>query len=132
VEELPDELSGIADEVHIQFPWGSLLRTVARGDEHALKSLRRLCRKEAQLEILVGLDPVREASELERLGIPELSPAYLEQQLVPAYAANGFAIESFGVIPASQWPKIESSWAKKLRRSPTRVLVYLRAVAQRL
>ena len=33
VENLPAELQGIATEVHVQFPWGSLLRGVAAGDE---------------------------------------------------------------------------------------------------
>jgi 16S rRNA (adenine(1408)-N(1))-methyltransferase len=30
VEELPDELTGIADEVHVQFPWGKFAQ--GRGD----------------------------------------------------------------------------------------------------
>ncbi|MGH9970191.1 MAG: methyltransferase domain-containing protein [Pyrinomonadaceae bacterium] len=29
VEDLPGELDGVADEVHIHFPWGSLLGAVA-------------------------------------------------------------------------------------------------------
>lgn len=26
IESLPDEFEGVADEIHINFPWGSLLR----------------------------------------------------------------------------------------------------------
>jgi len=132
VEALPHELSKIADEVHIQFPWGSLLQAVASGDALILKSLRRLCRKEARLEVLISFDPTRDGSELDRLGLPELSREYLEQKLVPAYEANGFMIEDYGMLPSSAWPEIESSWAKKLRPSATRVLIYLRAVCDRL
>src|SRR5688572_11197679 len=43
VESLPAELDGVADEVHVHFPWGSLLRAVATGDPAALRGLRRLC-----------------------------------------------------------------------------------------
>ena len=32
VEDLPPELDGVADEVHVHFPWGSLLRAVATGE----------------------------------------------------------------------------------------------------
>ena len=32
VEDLPVEFDGVADEIHIHFPWGSLLRAVATGD----------------------------------------------------------------------------------------------------
>jgi 16S rRNA (adenine(1408)-N(1))-methyltransferase len=35
-EDLPTELNHTADEIHIHFPWGSLLRAVAAGDEGVL------------------------------------------------------------------------------------------------
>lgn len=124
VEELPDELAGVANEVHIQFPWGSLLRAVGAGDEQILKSLRRICCRNARLEVLIGLDPERDASQLKRLAMPELSPTYLKSELVPAYEANGFVIENHGILPSLAWPKIESTWAAKLRHA-TRTLIYL-------
>ena len=129
IEELPDELGGIAGEVHIQFPWGSLLKAVATGNELRLKSLRRLCRRGARLEVLIGLDTKRDRSQLQRLGLPELSTKYLEHELVPAYAANGFEIDDYGMLSSPEWPEIESSWAAKLRSSTTRVLVHLRGRA---
>jgi len=129
VEELPDELSNAADEVHIQFPWGSLLRAVATGEEVILKGLRRLCRSEARLELLIGFDSEQDSSELARLGVPELAASYLRDTLVPAYQANGFEIEDYGMLAPSKWPQIESSWATKLRRRSTRKLIYLRANA---
>ena len=132
VEDLPDELREVAGEVHIQFPWGSLLKAVATGDKLILKSLRRLCRIEARLEVLIGLDAKRDRGQLRRLGLPELSAGYLQRELVPNYEANGFAIDDYGILSSSEWPEIESSWAAKLRRSPTRVLVYLRGVSDKL
>ncbi|MGH9881869.1 MAG: methyltransferase domain-containing protein, partial [Pyrinomonadaceae bacterium] len=36
VEELPSELYGVADEVHIHFPWGSLLRALMLGEYEVL------------------------------------------------------------------------------------------------
>jgi 16S rRNA (adenine(1408)-N(1))-methyltransferase len=129
IEELPDELDGIASEMHIQFPWGSLLRGVALEEQQVLKGLRRLCRDNALLEVIIGVDAERDQSELRRLGLPELSGEYLENKLAPAYEADGFRVNDFGILSASQWPEIESTWAKKLRQSPSRMLVYLRATA---
>ena len=43
IEDLPAELDGVADEVHVHFPWGSLLRVVGMGDVEALRNLRRIC-----------------------------------------------------------------------------------------
>jgi 16S rRNA (adenine(1408)-N(1))-methyltransferase len=59
IEALPSELDGVADEVHIHFPWGSLLRVVATGDENVLRNLRRICASDAVLEIIIGLNPAR-------------------------------------------------------------------------
>ena len=130
IEDLPDELNGIAREVHVQFPWGSLLRGIATGDDLILRSLRRLCRNEARVEVIIGVDAKRDQSELERLRMPELSVKYLEGELVPKYESHGFEVVDFGVLSASESPEIESSWAKRLRQSKTRVLIYLCAVAR--
>jgi hypothetical protein len=62
----------VADEVHIHFPWGSLLRAVATGDEVVLRDLRRLCAPGALVEIVIGLDPERDRSEIEALGLTPL------------------------------------------------------------
>jgi 16S rRNA (adenine(1408)-N(1))-methyltransferase len=129
VENLPEELNGVAGEIHIQFPWGSLLKGVATGDELVLKRLHALCRSRARLEVVIGCDAKRDHSELERLGLPELSASYLERELVPRYEANGFKIEHYSILSSAEWPEIESSWAAKLRHSRTRKMIYLRAVA---
>jgi 16S rRNA (adenine(1408)-N(1))-methyltransferase len=60
VENLPPELDGVADEIHIHFPWGSLLRAVVSADADVLSHLRRICAPGCLLEIIVGLDPVRD------------------------------------------------------------------------
>src|SRR5262245_4483917 len=54
IEDLPEELDGVADEVHVHFPWGSLLRVVANGDENGLRNLRRICGPDGLLEIVIG------------------------------------------------------------------------------
>ena len=128
-EELPEELSGIASEVRIQFPWGSLLRSVAIADEIVLKNLRRLCRSHARLEVIIGIDSKRDKSELQRLAVPDLSVEYVKHELPGAYETHGFRVIECQAIPSSDWPEIESTWAKKLRRRRARVLIYLHAEA---
>ena len=39
VEDLPAELDGVADELHVHFPWGSLLRAVGVGKVDVLPGL---------------------------------------------------------------------------------------------
>jgi 16S rRNA (adenine(1408)-N(1))-methyltransferase len=132
VEDLPTELNGVADEVHVHFPWGSLLKGILTGDERALGNLRRVCAADALLEVVLALDPVRDAAELDRLEIPSLSEEYLNRVLAPRYQHAGFAITEKGILPFSAWTSLHTSWSKRLRGSANRSLTYLiaRAIAR--
>ncbi len=129
VESLPPELDGVADEVHVHFPWGSLLRAVATGDCAVLQNLRRICAPEAWLEIVIALDPERDRAEIERLGLAPLSLEFLETTLIPRYRAAGFDVVEYGSPPPSEWPQIHTSWAQRLRGNVGRSLTYLVARA---
>jgi predicted RNA methylase len=129
VEDLPSELDGIADEVHVHFPWGSLLGALATGDRVVLDNLRRICSTDAALEVVIGLDTVRDVAEIERLGLQDISITYIDSILVPNYRDAGFEIVEKGLISASEWPALETSWAKRLATSVNRPLVYIIARA---
>lgn len=125
VENLPEELNGVADEIHIHFPWGSLLRSVASGDEEILKNLKRIAAPECILEIIIGIDATRDRAEIERLELPALSIEYLETVLIPRYNAAGFEVIEKGVLNQSEWSRLETSWARKLQGNESRKVVYL-------
>jgi 16S rRNA (adenine(1408)-N(1))-methyltransferase len=76
VEDLPSELDGIADEIHLHFPWGSLLKAVMSGEVRVLRSLRKIATVDCLLEIVIGIDPDRDRSELERLGLLDVDDHY--------------------------------------------------------
>jgi 16S rRNA (adenine(1408)-N(1))-methyltransferase len=125
IENLPEELNETADEIHIHFPWGSLLRAVACGDESVLENLRRICVPECLLEIIIGIDERRDKSEIERLGLPVISAEYLETFLIPKYAAAGFEIVEKKILQPFEWSQIETSWARKLQTNDRRRCVCL-------
>jgi 16S rRNA (adenine(1408)-N(1))-methyltransferase len=112
VEDLPAELDGVANEVHVHFPWGSLLRAVATGDVEVMRSLRRVCAEGALLEVVIGIDPVRDKTEIERLGI---NPEFIDDVLVENYRTAGFEIVETGLSSQS----LDTSWAKRLQRRVT-------------
>lgn len=129
VEDLPSELNGIADVVHVHFPWGSLLGAVATGDRTVLDNLRRICSADALLEVVIGLDPERDRSETERLGLQPITIPYIDSTLVPHYRDAGFEIVERGLIPSAEWPALKTSWAKRLQGRATRSLIYIIARA---
>ena len=129
VESLPPELDGVADEVHVHFPWGSLLRAVATGDAVVLQNLRRICAPDAWLEIVIALDPERDRAEIARLELEPLSAAFLEQTLIPRYRSAGFEVAEHGLGPSTDWPEIHTSWAQRLRGNQGRSVCFLIARA---
>ncbi len=129
VEDLPAELDGVADEVHVHFPWGSLLRAVATGDAAVLRNLRRVCARGALLEVVLGLDPLRDQTEIERLGLVPPTLDYIDQVLFPAYYIAGFEILEREILPTTAWSHFDTSWAKRLQRNEQRPIIYLIARA---
>jgi len=130
IEDLPEELNSVADEIHIHFPWGSLLKAVMRGEVTMLHNLRRLCSDDALLEVLIGADVERDAAELERLGITSLSISFVDSVLTPAYAEAGFEITERGECLPADWPDLQTSWARRLNNNRNRSLLYFIARAR--
>jgi 16S rRNA (adenine(1408)-N(1))-methyltransferase len=125
VEAFPAELNDTADEIHIHFPWGSLLHSVVLGERRSLSALRRISAPGAWLEVLIGLDEARDAAEVRRLGLPSLT------MVVPRYARAGFEAVEIGIIPRSEWPHLETTWARRLRGNDARRMLFLVAQARR-
>jgi 16S rRNA (adenine(1408)-N(1))-methyltransferase len=125
IESLPEEFSGVADEIHIHFPWGSLLRAVAVGDSAALGSLRRIAAPGCVLEIVIGIDPERDRSEMKRLDVPALDDEYIRSELVPRYISAGFSLVEIGQLRPEEWSRFETSWARKLSSGRSRQVTYL-------
>jgi 16S rRNA (adenine(1408)-N(1))-methyltransferase len=125
VEDLPAELNGIADEIHVHFPWGSLLRALLVGDLQVLAGLRRICSPEGLLELVIGLDEKRDRAELVRLGITDFSSTYIQAALIHRYLEAGLDIFECGDLPPSHWSELHTSWAKRLKNNPNRSLTYI-------
>ncbi len=120
VEDLPDELQGIADEIHINFPWGSLLRAVASADQDVINGIRRIAKTGCRLEIVIGLDIDRDRSEIERLGLPMLDEVYSRGVFAERYSAAGFEMIEFHQLERGAWSQLETSWARKLSPNDNR------------
>ncbi len=129
VEDLPAELEDVADEIHIHFPWGSLLRSVVVGDEAVLRGLRRIAAPGAWLEVLVAIDEERDAAEAARLDLPSLTEEYVGSTLAPRYARAGFDVEESGIGALAEGPHLDTTWAKRLRDNGSRRLLFIVARA---
>ncbi len=129
VESLPEELAGIASEVLVQFPWGSLLRGVAAGDELVMRNLRRVCVPKALLHVTLGLDLERDRCELERLELPAITIEYARTVLAERYLKAGFRVVEVEAAPLSDLTQIQTSWARRLHGRASRSPISITAQA---
>lgn len=130
VEDLPDELGGIASEVLVQFPWGSLLRGVAAGNEVVMRNLRQICVPGARLQITIGLDPERDRHEWERLELPRISADYVNTILELRYRKAGFRIAAVDELSSLERTKFQTSWARRLHSGSGRSFIRIIADAE--
>jgi len=114
IEELPAELTGVADQVTAILPWGSLLAAFARPVVPLLQDVRRLCAPGAALTVVLGVDPQRDRAEVLRLGLPVLDAAHFAGALASGYAEAGFAVTSVRALASEELARWASSWAKRL------------------
>ena len=129
VEDLPDELDGIASEVLVQFPWGSLLRGVAAGDEGVMQNLRRICAPRARLEVTIGVDPERDRHEWVRLELPQMTADYVNTVLDLRYRNAGFKIIAVEELSLSERNEFQTSWARRLQTGSGRSFIRIDAEA---
>lgn len=130
VEGLPDELDGIACEVLVQFPWGSLLRGVAAGDEVVMRNLRKICAPRACLQITIGLELERDRHQWERLELPRISADYVNTLLDLRYRKTGFRVVAVDESSLSQRTELQTSWARRLQSGSGRSFIRIVAEAE--
>lgn len=114
--ELPQELHGVASRLAVNFPWGSLLEGLVRGDPGLLNGLLALCREGAGLEVRLN------GEALARLGLAlEAGGAQIQQALAQA----GFKMQPMQAIDVCALRAIPATWARRLAfgRDPRALLL---------
>jgi 16S rRNA (adenine(1408)-N(1))-methyltransferase len=115
VETLPDELSSIADDVLISFPWGSLLRGVLGADGAVLAGIARVVKPRGVIRALISLTP-RDGLD-PTIGVDRA-----------AYEGHGLRVVEERPASPGEIAATNSSWAKRLRAGVDRPVTIVRAV----
>ena len=128
VEHLPPELRGVADEIFVTLPWGSLMRGIILADGTVLAGIASLARAGATLRIVLNTRIFDDPVPLDVRDLPDLTPDYVRTALTTAYARHGLDIVETRWMDADEVAAIATTWAKRLsHRSPPRsVLIDVR------
>jgi 16S rRNA (adenine(1408)-N(1))-methyltransferase len=105
VERLPRELDRVADEVTVQFPWGSLLRGLIDGSSAVVGPIASLMKPGAELGVLMSV--------IDRDGLSEITPSVVLSRRV-AYAEHGLHLIEARWASAGTVAESRSAWAKRL------------------
>jgi len=107
-ERPPRELRGIADELTINFPWGSLLRGALAVDDTAARGIAALLKPGARLTALVSVTP-RDSLELGAMDEPGAL-----NLLAGRWANHGLKLVSVCLATEADVAAIRSTWARRL------------------
>lgn len=129
VEDLPDELTDIANQVFINFPWRGLLRGIVMCDQLVWKNIRKVCKKGAFVDIVFGYDQEAEGHEMAEQGLPDITDDYIENHMIPTLRSFNFlSVDSFQ-IDHNHLKDFPSSWSRKLYFGQDRRFYYIRLQA---
>jgi 16S rRNA (adenine(1408)-N(1))-methyltransferase len=127
-EAIPPELVGIADQVTISFPWGSLLSGSLGLDAAVATGIASLLATGGEVELLLAPSP-RDGLA----GVPT-EPATVVRAAESTFAALGFELIEGRGATAAELAASRSTWAKRLRsggRSADRPVTLVRLRSSR-
>lgn len=126
-DSLPSELYGIATEITINYPWGSLLRTLVEPNLEILKCIAKLACNGARLTILINISVFENADYCKKLELPELTLEKAKNRLVPMYRDACIDVKTVRILDKDV--PHTTTWGQKLTQgSGTRRTLLLEGI----
>lgn len=106
LEQLPDDLNGLADEVHVGYPWGSLLAAFVEPRSEWLARIYKLAKPGAPVHVRLNQSVFDDEPYMGRLGLPTFD----RERLLTALRELG-TVENVELVAGGTE---HSSWERKL------------------
>jgi 16S rRNA (adenine(1408)-N(1))-methyltransferase len=116
---LPYELRGLATQVTINFPWGSLVEGLLTGDPALMTGLAMIARPRAELDVRLNAGALAEAGWLLEAGAVRVREVL---------AVNGFTMRPPIRLTSGELKALPTTWAKRLAFGRDPRAMYLRGV----
>jgi len=114
IEALPPELNGIADNVSVQLPWGSLLEGIVLAREDVLGGLAALCRPGARLEVTLNGEIWLDSTPARYEHLPVPTPEYVADAVAAGLARVGIQLGEARYASAESAKALPTTWARRL------------------
>ena len=119
-EALPAALSERAALVTVNYPWGSLLRTLVLPNPDGMRAVVGLLQPAGRLIALLNASVTDDRDYGERLGLPPLEDAHVDELLVPGWQESGLEGVSWHRLEPDEEPSHHTSWGRRLVRGSNR------------
>lgn len=129
IQDIYEGLFDLADEIYINFPWGSLLEGIVKGDQYLLENIYSLSKDKGNIYLTFTYSNIYEAGEIERRGLPLLSLEYLDNVLRNKFMAAGLSIIDYGYLAKDRLKSFGTLWAKRIYLTKDRQVYYIEAKA---
>jgi 16S rRNA (adenine(1408)-N(1))-methyltransferase len=126
-EALPSALSSRASLVSVNYPWGSLLRTLVQPDPAGMRALVGLLRSGGRFVALLNASVTDDRDYGERLGLPPLENAHVDERLVPGWEESGLERVSWHRLGVDEEPAHHTTWGRRLVRGSNRSTIVVEA-----
>jgi 16S rRNA (adenine(1408)-N(1))-methyltransferase len=104
-QDLPREMNGLISQVTINFPWGSLLRSLLTGDPGLMRGLESVSRSGASLDIRVNSGALAEAGWTLEAGAEQIYTNILQA---------GWMVNTPELMNTAALRNLPSTWAKRI------------------
>lgn len=128
VETLPSELGGIANEIQINFPWGSLLQGVVLAEESVLKNIISLAKNDARFLLYTTYNDKFEEQYRKERELPELTLDYIETQMKTSFLEHGIKLTEARLLDDDEKTSLTSTWAKKILATRNRDVFLIQGI----
>lgn len=125
VEQLPEELRGLAQLVRVNFPWGSLLRACLEPDISILRAVASLPTPGGRFEIVFSYHPDHDTGAFAGDPLPPLDQAQISNVLVPAYHGAGMEVTEQRRLTQDEALAIPSTWGRRLLHARPRDVYFV-------
>lgn len=129
VLKMPEDFSGFATTVHINFPWGSLMESAYLAEEDFMGSVKNLFKAQGEFVFYLNTYVFENDGQREHMGLQEFDQEYVNSKLIPAYEKLDFKITEQRFMGPEELAKedVPSTWAGRLVRGSGRNTFLLKA-----
>lgn len=117
-EALPGPFAALADEISINYPWGSLMRIIAKPDIEQLRKIIACGKPGTKLSIYLNYDVLKNRDYLDRMGFEDLIDPLDNPDFDSDCQQAGLAPVTHRVMAGD--PPFRSKWGRQLIRGSGR------------